>query len=57
MTVSMACYCDGLPAHSHVYRHEPITDTQGRIVGVNYRPDEFDVHVWVDWKAVAREAS
>lgn len=48
VSVEMACYCDDLPAHSHVYN----TVIDGR--RIMYVPDEFDVRIWVNWKELAR---
>jgi hypothetical protein len=48
--IEVACLCDDLPAHSHVYQAQQ--DGQ-RITMV---PEPFDVRVWVDWRAVARSA-
>lgn len=49
--IEVACTCDGLPAHSHVYR--PVVARGGRLHMVI---DPYDVRVWVDWRAVARDA-
>lgn len=46
--IEIACTCDDLPAHSHVY--QPKQDGK-RLTMV---PEPFDVRVWVDWRAVAR---
>lgn len=48
MSVEIACTCDGLPAHSHIYRFQPTPD------GIApQRVDTGEVRVWVDWRAVA----
>jgi hypothetical protein len=47
--MELACTCDDLPAHSHVYR--PVREGK-RIEMVL---DPFDVRIWVDWRAAARE--
>lgn len=57
MSVEIACECDGLPAHSHVYT--TVSDPNGpSIDGYRLRrrvADPFDVRIWIDWKALARE--
>lgn len=52
MVVEIACTCDGLPAHSHVWRSG--TDDAGVPNGERLM-DEYDVHIWVDWKEIAKE--
>jgi hypothetical protein len=53
MSVEVACCCDELPAHSHVFRHDVVEDRHGNRCA---RPvDTGEVRIWVDWKAVARE--
>lgn len=56
MVVEQACHCDNLPAHSHSYRLAVDVDPMypGGTV-MKYVQDEFDVSIWVDWKAVARD--
>lgn len=46
--IEIACTCDDLPAHNHVYRPQ---QDGARITMV---PEPFDVHIWVDWRAIAR---
>lgn len=48
MSVELACTCDDLPAHSHVYRPQQ----DGQLVKMVL--EEFDVRIWVDWRDVAR---
>lgn len=48
--IEVACTCDGLPPHSHVYRPEQHGQRLDMVL------DPYDVRVWVDWRAVAREA-
>lgn len=50
MSVEVACTCDDLPAHSHVYRTVNVAG-----LTVQREPDPYDVRIWVDWKAVAKE--
>lgn len=45
------CMCGDLPAHQHVYKLE-ITGKKAV-----YIEDPYDVLIWVDWKAVARETA
>lgn len=44
----IACTCDGLPPHSHIYRRVQY----GKRIVMDVDP--YDVRIWVDWKAVAR---
>lgn len=56
MSVEIACTCDDLPAHSHVYRLGVDVDPMyPDTTVVKYIQDEFDIRIWVDWKAVARD--
>lgn len=52
MVVEIACTCDDLPSHSHVFRHQVIED---RVGNKFVQPvDTGEVRIWVDWKEVAR---
>jgi hypothetical protein len=53
VVVEMACTCDDLPPHSHVFRHDMILDRTGNRCAVPR--DTGEVRIWVDWKEVARE--
>lgn len=46
--MEIACTCDDLPAHSHVYIAKK---EEKRLVMAE---DPFDVRIWVDWRSVAR---
>ena len=64
MVMLMACTCSGLPAHSHAptatVRHNGrVFDMPLRDVELNpgvevLSTDPDRIHLWVDWKAVAR---
>lgn len=52
MVVEIACTCDDLPAHNHIYAPNPPRP--------GFAPtyhDTGEVQIWVDWKAVARALS
>lgn len=51
----IACTCDGLPAHSHVYRVglDPDLTNPSQSV-ITHVQDPYDIRIWVDWKEVAR---
>lgn len=51
--MEIACTCDDLPAHSHVYQAQKDEDNRR----INMVLDHFDVRIWVDWRAVARSYS
>lgn len=63
---TIACKCDGLPAHDHnIPNKRPIDMTEeeldrhrgpNAVPYVPYRHDPIDIgRLWVDWKAVARD--
>lgn len=51
MVVTVACGCDDLPPHTHIYR--TVIDEKTQYIDTVV--DEFDVRIWIDWKAIARE--
>lgn len=53
MVVEVACTCDDLPPHSHVYERARVAGPGGLPTLQMVPTDE--VRIWVDWKAVARE--
>ena len=54
MSVELACHCDDLPAHSHVYGWAPELDEERQLHTMT-RVDTGEARIWVDWKQVARE--
>jgi hypothetical protein len=51
--IDIACTCEDLPAHSHIYQQVvPKQDYRGRVF---VPEDTGEIRIWVDWKAVARE--
>lgn len=53
MSIEISCTCDGLPAHSHVFRHDVVVGLNGQR---RAQPvDTGEIRISVDWKAVARE--
>jgi hypothetical protein len=55
MVVEIACTCDGLPSHSHLFTHTFLSDVATRHSYTQVEMEPFDVRIWVDWKTVARE--
>lgn len=53
----IGCMCSGLPVHSHVYRStiDPAKTAQDPVFRIRHELDPYDVRIWVDWKAVARD--
>lgn len=54
MVVEIACQCDDLPSHSHVFKPYTFVDPETGVYHAEML-DTGDVRIWVDWKSVARE--